>query len=144
MSVFFNNNFGFDDSTVEGSTETVYNDGEVHRVLLTFQNSQVDLSVDGTQELLLSGKQENCLYMCFIGHDMTICFYITLDIRIQGSFEHPPVLWVGGIPPNLVRPSGVAERVFDSFVGCMFNPAHSSSQDIPLRVFDPVTSAANM
>ena len=151
--VMFNNNFGFEGSTLEGSTERLYNDGQIHRVQLTFQNSRVDLTVDGSREILLSGEKETCIlsHSTIVLYNLAILNMLSLNLNtsvlglmIRSSFDHPPTLWIGGIPSNLVTPSVTTEQDFSSFVGCMFSPAHTSSLNTPLRVFDPDTSTANM
>ena len=60
--VKFNNVGGLDFFTVSGTSNSQVNDTELHRVQVLFQSGTVDLLVDNSDRVMVSGEQNHYTY----------------------------------------------------------------------------------
>ena len=141
----FNNGGGLEIFTTSTISNTSVNDSEVHRLQFVFLSGTAYTLVDNSERVTLfngmSYTQHNNHDIDFIDIIATLSYYYNLSLVFSLSMDHPPDVWLGGVPSNFIPPQHSSLN-FSSFRGCLSNFAYSTEEENPIFI-NPVNSTAH-
>ena len=137
LVVKFNNEGGLDFLTEIRTSDVLVNDMELHRVQILFRSGNVDMLVDNSNRVTLTGEREE-------GRLQNVTEYGHLPFSLPPSVSrttmtHPPDVWLGGVPSSFVPPQHPSLD-FSTFRGCLHDFTHSTTEDDSPLIIDPVTA----
>ena len=138
----FNDLGGLPERTINGTSQQLYNDGEIHRVNFTFDSGELGILVDNVA-ILLRGKGCNYYVADIMLLSRCLLAHIEPALSFGDTTVHPPTLWLGGVPET-VLPSNVPRQVFSSLGGCVYNATHSLMSAVPPVLLTAQDSVATM